>query len=183
MGKTKQKQVAVLKPKKLSDGRWQVSLGIQMVNGRKTNPRKQFKTRADAQDFCDAEKRRKRAHGEITSKADGVKVAQWMKLDSKMDAAGISLSDLRAWIDLDTQLRKAGAQTLIEAGKRTLQDLVSVKQHGTVVECHNAWLAHLATRKRRGRYQENARNYCTNFIYGDEEFRGEESKKDRNKDG
>jgi len=177
------KEVAVLKPKKLPDGRWQVSLGITMVNGRRTNPRKQFKTRADAQDFCDAEKRRKKAHGEITAKADGTKVAAWMKMDTKMDAVGVSLADVRSWIDLHTQLRETGAQSLAEVGKRTLHDFMTVKQHGTVVECHNAWLAHLASKGRRGRYKGNARNFCGNFIYGDAEFREEASNESKNEDG
>jgi hypothetical protein len=183
MNEDKTKKVAVLSPKKLPDGRWQVSLGIKIENGRRKNPRKQFKTRADALDFCNAEKSRKRAHGEITANADGVKVAQWMKLDAKMDMAGVSLADVRSWIDLDTQLRETGAQSLAEVGKRILRDLMSVKQHGTVVECYNAWLASLISKKRRGRYLDNARNFCSNFIYGDAEFREDGSNDDGNEDG
>lgn len=169
--KEKTKEVAVLKPKKLSDGRWQVSLGITIENGRRINPRRQFQIRADAQDFCDAEKRRRRAHGEITANADGTKVAAWMKVDAKMEVAGVSLADVQSWIDLDVQLREAGGKQLIGTGRQALRDLLAVKKHGTAVECYNAWLAYLIAKRRRGRYLNNARNFCSNFIYGDMDYR------------
>lgn len=180
----KTKEVAVLKPKKLPDGRWQVSLGITVVNGRRTNPRRQFKTRADAQDFCDAEKRRKKAHGEITANADGTKVAAWMKVDAKMEATGVRLSDVESWIDLDAQLREAGGKRLKGIGQQALGDLKVVKKHGTVVECYNAWVAHLTAKRRRGRYLDNARNFCSNFIYGDVDYReGDTKEHDEEKEG
>lgn len=170
----KNKKVSVLSPKKLPDGRWQVSLGIRFEDGVRKNPRKQFKTRADALDFCNAEKRRKKAHGEITADADGAKVADWMKLDAKMEIAGVNLTDLRNWIELDSQLRNTSAQSLTTVAKRILSDLMSVQQRGTALDCYNAWIAHLTLKKRRGRYVGNARNLCSNFIHGDAKFRDSE---------
>ncbi len=172
MKKDKSKSVGVLTPKKLPDGRWQVSLGITSVNGRRKNPRKQFKTRADALEFCNAEKRRKRAHGEITAGADGSKVVEWMKVDTMMESAGVQLSDVRSWIDLDSRLREAGGKTLTAMAQQAVRDMIAVKKHGTVVECYTAWLSYLDKMGRRGRYLENGRNYCTNFIYGDIAYRG-----------
>ena len=165
------KKVAVLSPKKLPDGRWQVSLGITVENGRRTNPRRQFKTRADALEFCNTEKRRKKAHGEITANADGTKVALWMQLDAKMDAAGVRLSDVEKWIQLHARLSDAGAASLQDVGSRALEDALSVQKKGTVAECHEAWMRWLEAKKRRGRYRGNARNFCGNFIYGDLAFR------------
>lgn len=179
----KTKEVAVLKPKKLKDGRWQVSLGITIQNGRRINPRRQFQIRADALDFCKTEKRRKKAHGEITANADGVKVAQWMKVDAKMEEAGVSLEDVKSWIDLDVQLREAGGSPLIGTGRQVLRDLKAVQKHGTVVECYNAWVAHLTAKKRRGRYLTNARNFCSNFIYGDMDYRDGGQKENDEKKG
>lgn len=179
----KTKEVAVLKPKKLKDGRWQVSLGITIENGRRINPRRQFQIRADALDFCKTEKRRKKAHGEITANADGVKVAQWMKVDAKMEEAGVSLEDVKSWIDLDVQLREAGGSPLIGTGRQVLRDLKAVQKHGTVVECYNAWVAHLTAKKRRGRYLTNARNFCSNFIYGDMDYRDGGQKENDEKKG
>lgn len=169
--KKKKKEVAVLTPKKLKDGRWQVSLGITMVDGRRINPRRQFQIWADAHNFCKAEKRRKKAHGEITANADGAKVAQWMQLDAKMEAAGVRLPDVDVWIQLHARLSDAGAASLQDVGSRALEDALSVKKKGTVVECHAAWMRWLETKKRRGRYRANARNFCGNFIYGDLAFR------------
>ena len=157
----------MLTPRKLPDGRWQVSLGIVVEDGHRKNPRRQFQTRADALEFCNAEKRRKRAHGEITANADGVKVAQWMELDTKMAAAGVQLSDVDRWILLDASLREAGAGSLQHVGTRALSDAHAVKRHGTVAECHEGWMKHLLAQKRRGRYLANGRNFCRNFIHGD----------------
>lgn len=163
----KTKEVAVLKPKKLKDGRWQVSLGITVENGRRINPRRQFKIRADALEFCNAEKLRRKAHGEITANADGVQVAQWMKLDTKMEASGVRLSDVEEWIQLHDRLARAGAGSLLEIGNRALEDALSVQCRGTVGQCYEAWAKWLKAQKRRGRYRSNARNFCANFIHGD----------------
>ena len=161
------KENAVLKPKKLKDGRWQVSLGIEIVDGRKINPRRQFKIRADAQDLCDAERRRKKAHGLITANADGTKVAAWMKVDARLESAGLRLSDVEDWIQLQLRLARAGAGTLHEIGSRALEDILSVQCRGTVGQCYEAWAKWLVSQKRRGRYRSNARNFCMNFIQGD----------------
>ncbi|KAB2641153.1 MAG: hypothetical protein DVB25_02765 [Verrucomicrobia bacterium] len=171
MSEENTKKVAVLSPKKLPDGRWQVSLGITVENGRRTNPRRQFKTRADALEFCNTEKRRKKAHGEITANADGVKVAQWMKLDARMDAAGVRLSDVERWIQLHARLSDAGAGSLKDVCSRALEDALSVQCRGTVGQCYEAWAKWLKTQKRRGRYRSNARNFCANFIHGDFAYR------------
>lgn len=163
----KTKEVAVLTPKKLKDGRWQVSLGMMVENGRRINPRRQFKIWADANDFCKAEKRRRKAHGEITANADGVQVAQWMKLDAKMEAVGVRLADVEKWVQLHARLSDAGAGSLKDVGSRALEDALSVQCRGTVVQCYEAWAKYLETQKRRGRYRSNARNFCNNFTYGD----------------
>lgn len=118
-------------------------------------------------EFCNAEKLRRKAHGEITANADGVQVAQWMKLDTKMEAAGVRLSDVEEWIQLHDRLAAAGAGSLHDVGSRALEDALSVECRGTVGQCFEAWTKWLKTKKRRGRYRSNARNFCTNFIQGD----------------
>ena len=176
------KKTAVLQPRKMKNGRWRVSLGIIIENGRRKNPRLQFKTRADAKLFCDAERQRKRAHGEITANADGVKVAQWMKLDAAMESSGASLADVGEWVSLNASLREAGAPSLKEVGMRMLKDVLSVQKKGTVAECRDAWLESL--KGKRGRYRGNGRKISRNFIHGtitdeDEDGAGEEKANER----
>lgn len=93
-----------------------MSLDITVVDGRRINPRRQFKARADALEFCNAEKLRRKAHGEITANADGVQVAQWMKLDTKMESASVRLVDVEEWIQLHDRLAGAGAGSLLDVG-------------------------------------------------------------------
>ena len=118
--KVKKSQWAVLKPRELANGKWQVSLGVQWVNGKRKNPRRIFANNTDALKFCDDEEARRGAHGQITAGADGAEVAAWMKLDK--------------------QLLEAGAGSLKEVGNRILKDTLAVTVHSTARDCLNKYL-------------------------------------------
>ena len=118
--KPKKRQWAVLKPRELPNGKWQVSLGVEWVDGKKKNPRRLFANNADALQFCRDEQARRDAHGQITAGADGAEVA--------------------AWLELDKKLLEAGAGSLKEVGNRILKDTLAVTEHSTARECLDQYL-------------------------------------------
>lgn len=130
---------AILTPKSLPNGRWIVSLGI--VDGK--NMRRKFKTKADAQDFCNKEKANKKTDNTMPEGADGSLVKKWMALDA--------------------ELKIAGVESLAAAGRRVLKDTKAVTQTGTAQKCFDAFHAAL-TGKRRGKYLADLRNRCGRFI-------------------
>ena len=105
----------------MASGKWQVSLGIQIVDGKRKNPRRIFDNNADALQFCRDEQARRDAHGQITAGADGATVA--------------------AWLELDKKLLEAGAGSLKEVGNRILKDTLAVTEHSTARECLDKYLA------------------------------------------
>ncbi|MFT4177427.1 MAG: hypothetical protein QM627_12330 [Luteolibacter sp.] len=157
---------AILTPKKQTDGRWMVSLGN--VDGK--YPRKFFKTRADAQLFCNDERARRKVHGSITAEADGVKVSQWMQLDELLEKTGIKLSTIEKWIALEKRMTDAKAGSLLESGSAHLDAYLSVKKTGTAKECFEAFHTALIAAKRRGKYRADSRNRCGRFLrwFGDD---------------
>jgi hypothetical protein len=130
---------ATLTPKSLPNGRWIVSLG--MVDGK--NMRRKFKTKADAQDFCNTERANKKTDKTMPDGADGSLVKEWMTLDA--------------------ELRTAGVESLLAAGRRALKDMKAVTKTGSAKECFDAFHAAL-TGKRRGKYLADLRNRCGRFM-------------------
>lgn len=130
---------ATLTPKSLPNGRWIVSLG--MVEGK--NLRRKFKTKADAQDFCNTERANKKTDKTMPDGADGSLVKKWMALD--------------------VELKSAGVEGLLAAGRRVLKDTKAVTQTGSAQECFDAFHAAL-TGKRRGKYLADLRNRCGRFM-------------------
>jgi len=130
---------ATLTPKSLPNGRWIVSLG--MVDGK--NVRRKFKTKADAQDFCNTERANKKTDKTMPDGADG--------------------SLVKKWIALDAELKTAGVQSLLAAGRRVLKDAKAVTQTGSAQECFDAFHTDF-TGKRRGTYLGDLRNRCGRFI-------------------
>jgi hypothetical protein len=138
--KVEKREWAVLKPRELPSGKWQVSLGVHRENGKRKNPRRLFSNNADALQFCKDEEARRIAHGQITAGADGVKVA--------------------AWLSLDRDLMEAGAGSLKEVGERVLRDTLAVTVVSTAGECLSRYLSH------RGKsvYADDSRNRGNHFI-------------------
>jgi len=130
---------AILTPKSIKNGGWIVSLG--MVDGK--NVRRKFKTKADAQDFCNKEKADKKTDNTMPFGADGSLVKKWMALDA--------------------ELKTAGVDSLIAVGRRVLKDTKAVTQTGSAQKCFDAFHAAL-TGKRRGKYMADLRNRCGRFI-------------------
>ena len=130
---------ALLKPKSLKAGGWLVSLG--MVDGK--NVRRRFKTKDLAQEFCNEENANKKGDKTMPDGADGSMVKKWMALDA----------DLRA----------AGVESLLAAGRRVLKDTNAVTQTGSAQECFDAFHTALAG-KRRGKYLADLRNRCGRFM-------------------
>ncbi len=130
---------ATLIPKPLPNGRWIVSLGI--VDGK--NLRRKFKTKADAQDFCNIERANKNEDRTMPDGADGSLVKKWMALDAELKAAGI--------------------ESLLTAGRRVLKDAKAVTQTGSAKQCFDAFHTAL-TGKRRGKYLADLRNRCGRFM-------------------
>lgn len=130
---------ATLTPKALPNGRWIVSLG--MVDGK--NLRRKFKTKADAQDFCNTERANKKTDKTMPDGADGSLVKEWMTLDA--------------------ELKTAGVESLLAAGRRALKDMKAVTKTGSAKECFDAFHAAL-TGKRRGKYLADLRNRCGRFM-------------------
>jgi hypothetical protein len=130
---------ATLTPKSLPNGRWIVSLG--MVDGK--NLRRKFKTKADAQDFCNTERANKKTDKTMPDGADGSLVKEWMTLDA--------------------ELKTAGVESLLAAGRRALKDMKAVTKTGSAQECFDAFHAAL-TGKRRGKYLADLRNRCGRFM-------------------
>jgi len=133
-------QWAVLKPKEIANGKWQVSLGVELVDGKRKNPRRIFANNADALQFCRDELARRGAHGQITAGADGVKVA--------------------AWLELEEKLQRVGAGSLKEVGERVLRDTEAITQVSAAGECLSRYLSY------RGKsvYADDSRNRCNHFI-------------------
>ena len=138
--KIEKSEWAVLTPRQLPDGKWRVSLGVSWENGKRKNPRRIFSNNADALQFCRDEEARRKAHGQITANADGVKVA--------------------AWLELEDKLLKAGAGSLKEVGERVLRDTLAITVVSTAGECLSRYLSH------RGKsvYADDSRNRCNHFI-------------------
>jgi hypothetical protein len=138
--KIEKSEWAVLAPRQLPDGKWRVSLGVSWENGKRKNPRRVFSNNADALQFCRDEEARRKAHGQITANADGVKVA--------------------AWLELEEKLLKAGAGSLKEVGDRVLRDTLAVTRVSAAEECLSRYLDH------RGKsvYADDSRNRCNHFI-------------------
>ncbi len=145
--KPKKSEWAVLKPRELPNGKWQVSLGVEWVDGKRKNTRRIFANNADALKFCRDEEARRDAHGQITAGADGVEVAAWMKLDK--------------------QLMEAGAGSLKEVGNRILKDTIAVTEHSTARECLTRYLT---TYLGKSVYTDDSRNRCNCFLkwFGDD---------------
>jgi hypothetical protein len=112
-----------------------------MVDGK--NLRRKFKTKADAQDFCNTERANKKADKTMPDGADGSLVKEWMALDA--------------------ELKTAGVESLLAAGRRALKDMKAVTQSGSAQECFDAFHAAL-TGKRRGKYLADLRNRCGRFM-------------------
>lgn len=139
--KVEKREWAVLKPRELPSGKWQVSLGVHRENGKRKNPRRLFSNSADALQFCRDEEARRIAHGQITAGADGVKVA--------------------AWLALDRDLMEAGAGSLKEVGDRVLRDTLAVTVVSTAGECLSKYLSkHLG----KSVYTDDSRNRCNSFV-------------------
>ena len=147
---------AILTPKKLTDGRWMVSQG--KVDGK--YPRRFFQLRADAQDFCNDEKARRREHGSITAGTDGARVALWMNLDAKLGEGGHNLSTIESWLALDQLLGASGAGCLMDAGKRVLRDAESIRKAGTAQTCLDIFVA----TKSPSIYADDIRNRGGRFV-------------------
>jgi hypothetical protein len=130
---------SVLKPKSMKNGGWMVSLG--MVDGK--NVRRKFKTKDAAQEFCNTENETKKKDSKMPVGADGALVAEWMAMDA--------------------ELKEAGVDSLLAAGRRVLKDAKAVKQTGSAKQCFDA--CHTAlTGKRRGKYLADLRNRCGRFM-------------------
>lgn len=139
--KPKKREWAVLQPRELPNGKWQVSLGVTWENGKRKNPRRLFDNSADALQFCRDEEARRKAHGQITANADGVKVAAWLALEEK--------------------LLKAGAGSLKAVGERVLRDTLAITKISTANEClSNYLLKHLGP----SIYADDSRNRCNRFV-------------------
>lgn len=135
----------VLVPHQLTSGVWQVSLGIEVHEGKRSWKRKQFKTRSAAQDFCNERRRTILARGEKAAEADSGLVA--------------------AWLAMENDLQAAAAGSLLEAGKRALRDAKAVQKVGTAKECFDACHADYSRPgHRRGTYRSELRNRCGRFL-------------------
>lgn len=122
-----------------------VSLG--MVDGK--NLRKRFKTKSEAQDFCNAERASKKVDKTMPEGADGFLV--------------------RKWIALDQKLTKAGVDDLLVVGNRALKDLKAVQKTGSARECFDA-CCESHDGNRREAYLNDLRNRCGRFMryFGEE---------------
>jgi hypothetical protein len=130
-----------LTPHQLPTGKWQVSLGIhENPEGKKTWKRRYFASRAEAQDFCSAERARIKAHGAMTANTDGAMVSQWLALND--------------------QLLDAGAGSLLEVGKRILADIKAIRKSGSAGECLDAFLVTRAP----SIYTDDLRVRCGRFV-------------------
>lgn len=139
--KVEKSEWAVLTPRQLPDGKWRVSLGVSWENGKRKNPRRIFSNNADALQFCRDEEARRKAHGQITANADGIKVA--------------------AWLELEEKLLKAGAGSLKEVGERVLRDTLAITKISTANECLSNYLSkHLGP----SIYADDSRNRCNRFV-------------------
>lgn len=138
--KKEKSQWAVLTPRQRPDGKWQVSLGIQEHDGKRKNPRRVFPIHADALQFCRDELARRKAHGEITAKADGPQVA--------------------GWLDLDARLIAAGAGSLQVVGAKALKDALAIQKTATAARCLQLYVA----TKGKSVYADDCRNRCGSFV-------------------
>jgi len=148
--KPKKSEWSVLEPRKFTQPgklgkppktKWRVSLGVTIENGKRKNTRRIFDNQADALRFCENEEARRFAHGQITAKADGTKVA--------------------AWLELEEKLIKAGAGSLEEVGKRVLKDTLAITKTSTATLCLSNYLTkHLGPSV----YADDSRNRCNQFI-------------------
>ena len=167
---------AVLSPKKLGDS-WQVSLGVEWVDGKKRNPRKQFNLYADAVEFCRAEKARRIAHGSITAGADGVRVALLLALDAKLAAGGVDLKRVEQWLAIDERMRAVGSGDLLTVGERILREAEALKTTGSASRCLELFLA---TRKPILIFKGDGND--STFIAADTLFSGLEKRIARSRD-
>lgn len=147
----------VMVPHELPSGKWQVSLGMRVENGTRVWKRKQFPTRAAAKDFCNERRKTVRAHGEKAAEADSGLVSAWMKMDADLKAAGVD--------------------SLLEAGKRMLRDAKAVQKTGTAQECFDAFHQFHVDKPSRGTYRSELRNRCGRFLRYAE--KGQSAWKDR----
>lgn len=138
--KAKERKWAVLEPRETPNGKWQVSLGVEWVDGKKKNPRRTFSMHADALQFCRDELARRKAHGQITANADGAQVA--------------------AWLDLDARLIAAGTGGLRAAGERALKDAIAIQKTATAKRCLELFVAEL----KKSVYADDCRNRCGHFL-------------------
>jgi len=157
--KKKEQKKAVLIPKAFGDG-WQVSLGIEWVDGKKRNPRRQFSIYADALDFCNDEKARRKAHGSITAGADGVRVALLLALDAKLTAGGVDLKRVEQWLAIDERMRAAGTGDLLAVGERIVKEAEAIKRTGSAFRCLELFLAIFSP----SIYKDDIRNRCGHFV-------------------
>jgi hypothetical protein len=120
--------------------KWRVSLGVSIENGKRKNPRRTFDNHADALRFCENEKARRVAHGQITAKADGVQVA--------------------AWLELDAQLKAAGTKGLQSVGKQALKDALAIHKSATAARCLELFVATLG----KSVWADECRTRCGRFV-------------------
>ncbi len=162
-GKKKQKdekqkgKKRVMEPHELPSGKWQVSLGMRVENGKRVWKRKQFTTRAAAKDFCNERTKAIKARGEKAAEADSGLVS--------------------AWLAMEVALNAAGAGSLLDAGKQKLRDTKAVQKTGTAQECFDACHKYHVDNKSRGTYRSELRNRCGRFLRYAEE--GQPPWKDR----
>lgn len=134
----------ILEPHELSSGKWQVSLGVRVEDGKRVWKRKQFTTRAAAQDFCNERRKTIQGTREKAAEADSGLVSAWMKMDANLKAAGVD--------------------SLLEAGKRMLRDAKAVQKTGTAQECFDAFHQYHVEKPSRGTYRSELRNRCGRFL-------------------
>lgn len=135
----------VMVPFEYAPGKWRVSLGVEIVGGKRIWKRKQFQTKSAAQDFCNERRNAILARGEKAAEVDSGLVLTWMAME--------------------TELQAIGAGSLLDAGKRVLRDTKSVQKKGTAKECFDACHADYSRPgQKRGSYRSDLRNRCGRFL-------------------
>jgi hypothetical protein len=134
----------VMVPYEYSTGKWRVSLGVEIVGGKRIWKRKQFQTKSAAQDFCNERRNATLARGEKAAEVDSGLVLTWMAMEAELQAIG--------------------AGSLEDAGKQKLRDTKAVKKSGTAQECFDACHKYHVDNKSRGTYRSELRNRCGRFL-------------------
>ncbi len=147
----------VMVPYEYSSGKWRVSLGVEIVGGKRIWKRKHFQTKSAAQDFCNERRNATLARGEKAAEVDSGLVLTWMAMEAELQAIG--------------------AGSLLDAGKQKLRDTKAVKKSGTSQECFDACHKYHVDNKSRGTYRSELRNRCGRFLRYAEE--GQPAWKDR----